>query len=93
MFDRDRIQHLFERLADELDSRGVHGDLFLVGGGAMAVAYDARRATRDLDAVFEPKRVIYDVAARLAELEELPDGWLNDAVKGFLRSLGRAPRH
>jgi hypothetical protein len=29
----------------------------------MALAYSGRRATRDLDAVFEPKRVIYEVTA------------------------------
>ena len=42
-----------------LEAEGVHGDLFLVGGAAMALAYSTRRATRDLDAIFEPKQVIY----------------------------------
>ena len=50
----------------------------------MALAYSARRATRDLDAVFEPKQVIDEVAHRVGARHVLPDDWLNDSVKGFL---------
>src|SRR4051812_40216721 len=56
---RDEILALLDALAADLRGRGHHGDLFLVGGAAMALAYDTRRATRDLDAVFEPKQVVY----------------------------------
>src|SRR3954447_11903370 len=31
---------------------GVVADLYVFGGAAMALAYDSRRATRDIDAVF-----------------------------------------
>lgn len=81
---RDEILALLDALAAELHLRGQHGDLFLVGGAAMALAYDTRRATRDLDGVFEPKLVVYEAAARVAEARGLPEDWLNDAVKGFL---------
>lgn len=30
----------------------------------MALAYNTRRATRDLDGVFEPKRVVYEAVRR-----------------------------
>lgn len=50
----------------------------------MALAFDARRSTRDIDAVFEPKMAIYEEAGNMARELELPLGWLNDAVKGFL---------
>ena len=55
----------------------------------MALAYDERRATCDVDAVFAPKAEVYAAAARVAERLDLPEGWLNDAVKGFL--LGPDP--
>jgi len=32
----------------------------------MALAYDARRATRDIDAVFQPKEEVYAAAAVVA---------------------------
>lgn len=50
----------------------------------MTFAYDTRRSTRDLDAVFEPKQTVYAAARRVADNHGLPEDWLNDAVKGFL---------
>jgi len=37
----------FGRLGERLQRRGVVGDVYVIGGAAMALAYDARRATRD----------------------------------------------
>lgn len=50
----------------------------------MALAYGARDATRDVDALFEPKSPIFDAAARVGERHGIGTGWLNDAMKGFL---------
>ncbi len=82
--DRDEILNLLHELGDRLAERGVRGELFLVGGAAMALAYSTRRSTSDLDAIFEPKQVIYEVAESIAQDRDLPAGWLNDGVKGFL---------
>jgi hypothetical protein len=82
--DRDQILEALITLAQRLHERGIQGEMYLVGGAAIALAYDARRATRDIDAVFEPKLAIYEVAAEMADELGLPVGWLNDAVKGFL---------
>lgn len=84
MLSSDDIVMLLAELADELEARGIRGDIFLVGGAAMALAYSTRRATRDLDAVFEPKQAIYDAAERVGDRHGLPPDWLNDGVKGFL---------
>ncbi|MGH8572030.1 MAG: DUF6036 family nucleotidyltransferase, partial [Gammaproteobacteria bacterium] len=71
-------------LGEALDRRGVQGEMYVVGGAAMALAYDTRRSTHDIDAIFEPKTAIYEAAAEVSERVGLPPGWLNDAVKGFL---------
>jgi len=55
MLDRAQIVTLLDALAKLLAADGHKGDLFLVGGAAMALAYDTRRATRHLDGVFEPR--------------------------------------
>jgi hypothetical protein len=91
-FDRDGIKSLLHELADELYQRGAQADLFLVGGAAMALAYDSRRATRDLDAVFAPSSVVRAAAEAVAERHDLEPDWLNDAVKGFLPGEDADPR-
>lgn len=83
-FNRAKIRRALERLSDELARRGVRAELFMVGGGAIAMAYSARRVTRDIDAIFEPKSVVYDAARVVAQELSLPDDWLNDAVKSFV---------
>jgi len=81
---RDEIIEALTALAHRLHDRRIQGEMYVVGGAAMALAYSARRSTRDIHAVFEPKMVIYQVAGEMADELGLPAGWLNDAVKGFL---------
>jgi hypothetical protein len=69
LLDREEILRLFEDLSEELEARGTRAEVFLVGGAAIAVAYDGRRATRDLDAVFQPKEDVY--AAREQDIEDI----------------------
>lgn len=82
--DRGEIIDALTALADELTQRGVSAEMYVVGGAAIALAFDERRSTRDIDAVFEPKAVVYEAATSVAERLGLPAGWLNDAVEGFL---------
>lgn len=82
--DRAEILAALTDLAGELEARGIVGEMYVVGGAAITLAYDARRSTRDIDAVFEPKLAVYEAAAIVAARRGLPVGWLNDAVKGFL---------
>ncbi|HWA54225.1 MAG TPA: DUF6036 family nucleotidyltransferase [Solirubrobacterales bacterium] len=82
--DRAEIIEALTALAGELTQRGISAEMYVVGGAAIALAFDERRSTRDIDAVFEPKAAVYEAAASIAEQRHLPPGWLNDAVKGFL---------
>jgi hypothetical protein len=82
--DRAEIIDALTALADELTQRGISAEMYVVGGAAIALAFDERRSTCDIDAVFEPKAAVYEAAASVAEQRGLPAGWLNDAVKGFL---------
>ena len=91
MLNREQILRALIRLAAVLESRGVQGELYLVGGAAIALAYDARRATRDVDAVFAPKQAVYEAAQVVAEELNLPENWLNDAVKLYLRGEDPEP--
>lgn len=91
-FTRARIITALEALGEELAGQGVQGQVFIVGGAAMALAFSTRRVTKDIDAVFEPKALIYQAAERVAERLGLPEDWLNDGVKGFLPGVDRDAR-
>jgi len=91
-FTRARIVAALQALGDELTREGVRGQIFIVGGAAMALAYSTRRVTKDIDAVFEPKSAIYAAATKVAEAHDLPADWLNDAVKGFMPGADEHPR-
>lgn len=81
---REEIVEALTALGTRLGERGVEGEVYVVGGAAIAIAFDARRATRDVDAVFEPKQAIYAAADEVGSELGLPPGWLNDGVKGFV---------
>lgn len=66
------IEDAFRRLGDRLVRRGVIADLYTFGGAAMALAYDARRATRDIDAVFKPHGIVLEEARSVADELGLP---------------------
>jgi len=91
-FSRAEILKALQALGDELSGQDVHGQIFIVGGAAMALAHSTRRVTKDIGAVFEPKSSIYEAAARVAENLGLPEGWLNDAAKGFMPGKDKNPR-
>jgi hypothetical protein len=51
---KDEIKQYLDELNEELRSMEVKGELCLYGGAVMALVYDARPNTDDVDAVFKP---------------------------------------
>ncbi len=84
LLDREGIQTALIALDAELGRSGVRGELFVVGGAATALAYDARRATVDVDAAFLPASEVRQAARRVADELGLEPDWLNDGAKAFM---------
>lgn len=79
-----RVLALFQELSDRFAEMGVSAQLFVVGGAAMALAYDDGRVTRDVDALFVPTPEVRQIAEEISAAHGLEPDWLNDAAKGFL---------
>lgn len=75
-------------LGERLQQRGVVADIYVIGGAAMALAYDSRRATRDIDAVFVPHGIVLDEAREVAAEFGLPHWWLNEQASAYVAPGG-----
>lgn len=85
--DRATIERALAATAARLQNAGITGEICIFGGAAMVLAFDARAATRDVDAVFRPPDVVRRFAAEIADEMSLPADWLNDSVKGFASAV------
>lgn len=78
------IERNLRSVGEELNRRGLMGEIVIVGGAFMLLVIENRETTRDVDAYFSgDPGAIRDAARIVAEREGLPNDWLNDAVKGF----------
>lgn len=91
MLDRGRIGELLRELGRRLEALGIRADIFVVGGSAMALAYDARRSTSDIDAIIHPSQPVLAEARRMADELGLAPNWLSDAVIDTIHGLRGDP--
>lgn len=80
----EEIKQYLSELSDELAVQNIKGEICLYGGAVMCLAFKARPATKDIDAIFEPVKQIRRAASKVGERHNLNIGWLNFAVKIFV---------
>ena len=78
------MRELLVELDAELQRIGKAAMIFIVGGSAMALAYNTERASADIDGTFEPRDVVLDAAAVIARRRNLDRNWLSDGVRDFM---------
>jgi Nucleotidyltransferase of unknown function (DUF6036) len=90
LLDVGEIKAALMALSDELRSEEQRGELLVVGGAAMALLYNARQTTKDVDVYIvapEKAAILRKAAARVARNLNLPEDWLNDGAKVFIHNL------
>lgn len=89
LFDESELRAAFTALADKLEKRRVIGQVHVVGGAAMILAYDPTRdATHDIDALFSPDGPMTTAIREVANERGWPSTWLNNQAAGY---ISRAP--
>lgn len=84
LVNRVQLERAFTALGERMVRRGVVADVFVVGGAAMALAYDATRVTRDVDSLFIPHGVVLEEARNVAQDLGLPAWWLNEQASVYI---------
>lgn len=81
---REQIERAFSKLNGLCKKRNIKGEIGVIGGAAMVLAYGSDRSTKDVDAIFEPSSLIKKAVADVAGELKLDNDWLNDAAKSFM---------
>lgn len=85
VFTKEDILKAFEEIGEIASEHGVIIDIGVYGGSAIALQWEFRRSTRDVDiVVFGDPQFLREAAAIVASRHGWPDNWINDAVKGFV---------
>ena len=94
---RARIIEALNLLGERALQEQVVLELCIYGGSAMMLAYNARDATRDIDAIVRPSEPGQRLAKAVAEELGLDESWLNDKVfllrKMGIRTLNQIEEH
>ena len=89
---RESIEGAFTELGGAAVKAGKCVDIAVYGGAALVLTFPARPATKDVDAVaLGEAEFLRQAVKQIGEARNWPQGWLNDAVKGFLSPRQRDP--
>lgn len=94
LFDASELHRAFAALALKLQRRNIVGQVHVVGGAAMLLAYNPDRlATRDIDALFGPDGPLIAAIHEVAAENNWPASWLNNQAAVYVaRSPGEGIR-
>jgi hypothetical protein len=81
---RDELIALLTEVGRILKEQGLEADIYVVGGAAMALEFDARRITRDVDSALRSEREgFWEAVVLVAERHGLSPGWINAQATAF----------
>lgn len=73
------LRDAFQQLSEELARRKVNAHIYIVGGAAMALGFDSRRLTHDVDALIrEGHGPVTDAVRSVGRRRGWSDTWLNE---------------
>ena len=86
-FTKSELKSILALLDEELCRQGLTGEICIVGGAMMILAFGGRHSTREIYALGMAPSSVRAAAIRVAQANGLPENWLNDGAKGFASEL------
>lgn len=78
-FSRDSLESAFRELSRELEFRRVRAHIYIIGGAAMALGFDGRRQTMDVDALIKVGHgPVMEAVRRIGRRRGWAETWLNE---------------
>lgn len=81
---KSTILEALKRLGELAQSAGIRLEVSVYGGAAFLLAYNSREATKDIDALLQPREEGEKLVAQVARDLDLPEDWLNADVAQFI---------
>lgn len=82
---RDEVIDVLRQVGELLQEQGLEAHIYIVGGAAMAMVFDSRRTTRDVDAAIRSHHEEFDRAVKIvAERTGLAPDWVNSNASAFI---------
>jgi hypothetical protein len=76
------------RFLEEVNSRlkaiSKNGEVYIVGGAAISLAFGGRDATEDIDAIYKPRSEIRKIIKGMSDEHGLRSDWLNNDAEHFV---------
>ncbi len=82
---REEIVDLLRQVGAILQEQALEASIYVVGGAAMAMVFDARRTTKDVDAAIHRHHEEFDRAVRQVAVKNgLNPDWVNSRAVAFI---------
>ena len=76
---KDELIELLDELSERLKRKKTRASVYIVGGAAMALAFDRSRTTHDIDGRIDKGHgALIEAVREIAHRRGLPTSWLND---------------
>lgn len=75
MLSKNDIEKLLLEVDKKLKEKGTTGELVIAGGATLALVFDARDSTKDIDALFRPSEDFRQIIDEIANENGLESDW------------------
>ena len=81
---KEDMLRFFIEINSRLKDINRTGELYIIGGAAISLAFGGRDATEDIDAIYKPRSEIRKIVEIMSEKHSLRSDWLNNDAEHFV---------